>query len=163
MQVGQTLTINKKYLNLRPDEFNPKWSANRKIGISAEKQIYETFERWLRSSLMLGETIEVSYKFAPYDFVITHADGTKSYFDIKTRSENSSTWTCSLDEKNFWEKQCRIGNNVFVLCGTNLPNNKVIIDGMWANEDLNIVPSKYEDCKNSCFFSKPPFKNWLLF
>ena len=163
MQAQQIITISEKHLNLRPDEFNPKWAHHRKIGISAEKQIYELFEAWLKSWLNEGETIETSAKYAPYDFVITHADGKRSYFDIKTRSESSSTWTCSLDENLFWEKACRNGNNVYVLCGTNLPENKVRIDGMWAFEDIKVVPSKFENAENSCFFSKPPYKNWLLF
>ena len=164
MQAQQIITISEKHLNLQPDEFNPAWPPHRKIGKSAEKQIYELVEEWLKGWLAEGETISASAdRFAPYDFVITHASGKCSYFDIKTRSEKSDTWTCSTKEEVFWQKACRTGNNVFVLCGTNLPENKVRIDGMWAFEDIRVVPSKFENAENSCFFGKPPYKNWLLF
>ena len=163
MYAGLIITIIEKYLNLHPDEYNPKWPPHRKQGISAEKQIYEVFEAWLKSSLAPGESIQTSDKYAPYDFVITHPNGAKSYFDIKTRSENSGTWTCSVRENTFWESECRKGNSVFVLCGTNLPNNQVRVDGMWALEDISVRPSKFEDTPDSCFFNQPTFKNWLPF
>ena len=164
MQAGTIITISEKHLNLQPDEFNPKWAHHRKIGKSAEKQIYELVEEWLQYLLTAGESIAASTdKFAPYDFVITHTNGKHSYFDIKTRSEASTTWTCSSKENLFWEKACRTGNNVYVLCGTNLPDNKVRIDGMWAFEDITVIPSKFENAESSCFFNKPSFKNWLLF
>ena len=162
MQAGTIITINEKHLNLKPEEFNPTWPPHRKIGKSAEKQIYELVEEWLQGWLEKGETIAAAEdRFAPYDFVITHVSGSLSYFDIKTRSETSDTWTCSLKENVFWEKECRTGNSVFVLCGTNLPENKVRIDGMWAFEDIRVIPSKIPGAENSCFFSKPPYKNWL--
>lgn len=160
MYKGQIIPISVQNATLSPDEYNPSWQPHRTQGIKAEKQLFEVFGNWVGNTLQSGEVLEKSkHRFTKYDFKITHLDGSVSYFDAKTRSLNSKTYTLSLEEWHQWQQFSWNGDNVYVLCGTNVSETSVRIDGLWPMESIDVYPSKYD--VKSCYFNKPAHGNML--
>jgi hypothetical protein len=138
MQPGEIFNISQENF-VKGEMIGSYKEEHLKNGVRTEEQFKEEFFKYLSSLLTDNESLEDhSASFDKYDFVLHHEDGSKSYFDVKSKAESSTTFTVPIGEYIFWFDVIKNnGDKVYVVCCENIKDkNQFRLLGIWDVNDL---------------------------